>query len=888
MSENKPVKQISARYMNFFIGVTICLISVILIMNVGYPARVIAFPFFYAFGIMSYGVYLLLYAVGLSYLFRGKGIKVKINARFFGGLFIFLFGILLSTLIVCKTLPDANYYQTYKDLVFKTKSLEVDGYLYEGYWKEPFINMFNQIFPFGGGLAGYFIIGILPASMRSSLAWVIAIVSAILGIFLIFAKNIFALVKKYTGKKKAEKKSEEKNTREPSYMEPQPFHSNDREIIRQASQVDGGYQSEIRPVGIPMPTSSPANYNQRNLNQPAQNSDMYSSMYNGRDASFVPARFIRHNPEMDANLTNQQVNQPVVEQQPVIEMTPEQALIEKNKESTRNEQLTLDFNAKQEFNQELLTAEPEFAPVENKPKEVAPQPAPQVIAPAPAQPVKKERVKWIPPSVALLEDLETAEAADRNNAVAEERKAMINQTFESFGVRATCVDYIVGPSVTNFRIQYENNVKVKDVANLVQDISRNLGGIPARFQSMVRGTQYSGIEVSNAVITPVAFKEVYEALPDAKKKPLAVAFGKHIDGSICWANISDFPHALVSGTTGSGKSVFIQSIICTLIMRNSPDDLKLVLVDPKQVEMASYRDIPHLLCPVISDMQKAKVMIDKLVQEMNDRYSIFEENLVRSITEYNELAEEEGKDKMPYIVLFIDEYADLVQTFKDVATPVVRIAQKARACGIHMFISTQRPSTDVLSGVVKGNLPTRIALKVGSPTDSVTILGEGGAEKLLGKGDMLVQAAVIDTELVRVQSCFIQNKEIRHIIGYLKEHYTVDYDPKFLNLEEEAKVAGKELVEGPAFNYNSEDDEEAKYQSVKEWVMSNKYMSMSKIQRDCSVGFNRAGRFFKRLQDEGVIATEVEGNKGCPVLTNDAFYDNDSNNVVTSDEQSSF
>ena len=288
-------------------------------------------------------------------------------------------------------------------------------------------------------------------------------------------------------------------------------------------------------------------------------------------------------------------------------------------------------------------------------------------------------------------------------------------------------------------------------------------------------------------------------------------------------------------------------------------------------------------------MKKAKVMIDKLVKEMNDRYSIFEENLVRSISEYNELAEEEGKDKMPYIVMFIDEYADLIQTYKEVATPVVQIAQKARACGIHMFIATQRPSTDVVSGVIKGNLPTRIALKMANATDSITIVGEGGAEKLLGKGDMLIQAAILGPELYRMQSCFIQNKEIRHIIGYLKEHYPVDYDPRFLNLVEEAEQSGKEMVEGPAFNGNSsEDDEEAKYKSVKEWVMQQKYMSMSKIQRDCSVGFNRAGRFFKRLQDEGVIATETEGNKGCPVLLNDDFYDNDDNNVVTSAEQSSF
>ena len=883
MSEKKAPKKINPRTVSFFIGVTICLFSVILIMNVGYFARFFALPFFYAFGLVSYAVYLLFYAIGLSYLFRGKGLKFKFTARFFGGVFVFLSLVLIATLIQCKSaMPTKGFVSEYNHLVFDER--EITGYanVYKGYWKENFINMFGPS-PFGGGIFGYMILGIMPSNLQSGLGWAIAIISAILGVFLIFLKNIIGLVKKSKGSESKQKKTEAQQS---SISISSNYRSNEREVIRNASRIDEGSSSDVRSLGAST-AHEPVNYNQRMNNQPINN--VYAQqLYTGESAVFVPARFVRQGASpMEVN-PQPQIQQPV-QPQP---QTPEQALIQANQESTRYEQMSINFDEKPQLNEELLTAKPEFAPVENKPKPaepviVIPRPAPE-IAPAPIQPIKKPRVKWIPPSVALLEDLETAEAAGKNNAVAEERKLMINQTFESFGVRATCVDYIVGPSVTNFRIQYENNVKVKDVANLVQDISRNLGGIPARFQSMVRGTQYSGIEVSNAVITPVAFKEVYEALPDSKKNPLAVAFGKHIDGTICWANISDFPHALVSGTTGSGKSVFIQSIICTLIMRNSPDDLKLVLVDPKQVEMAAYRDIPHLLCPVISDMQKAKVMIDKLVQEMNDRYAIFEENLVRSITEYNELAEEEGKDRMPYIVLFIDEYADLVQTFKDVATPVVRIAQKARACGIHMFISTQRPSTDVLSGVVKGNLPTRVALKVGSPTDSVTILGEGGAEKLLGKGDMLVQAAVIDTELVRVQSCFIQNKEIRHIIGYLKEHYTVDYDPKFMNLEEEAKEAGKELVEGPAFNYNSEDDEESKYKSVKEWVLSNKYMSMSRIQRECGVGFNRAGRFFKRLQDEGVVALETEGNKGCPVLTNDDFYQNDSDNVVTSAEQSSF
>ena len=874
MAEKKKISQrINERTIAFFIGVTICLFSVILIMNVGAPARLFALPFLYLFGVVSYVFYILLYALGLSFLFRGKGIKLKLNSRFFGGLLIFVGLLVLATLIQCKNnLPDGNFVSTYNNLMFNTP-LEGDPTTGAKYWKAGFINLFQRN-PFGGGLLGYMIIGILPAKLKVGLGWTIVILLLVFGLFLILLKNIVSLIKK----NKKPKENKERNEIQTSFSS-NSYRSNEREIIKGASQLDKSYPNDLR---TPNNNPSPVEYN-RNAN-PSPIS--YPAGSFAGDSSFVPARFIRHVPgHMEQAPINPQPQ--IIKEEPMV-MTGEQAILEENKISTRNEQLTLDFNAHPQYNEELLTAKPEFAPIENKPAPapVAPnnitQNIPQQVNNQPVvNNIPKPRVKWIPPSTALLEDLQTSEAADRNNSVAEERKAMINQTFESYGVRATCVDYIVGPSVTNFRIQYDVNVKTKDVFNLVDDICRNLGGIPARFQKTVEGTQYSGIEVSNAVITPVAFKEVFEALPDAKKKPLAVAFGKNIDGSICVADIADFPHALVSGTTGSGKSVFIQSVICTLIMRNSPDDLKLVLVDPKQVEMASYRDIPHLLCPVISDMKKAKMMIDKLVQEMNERYSIFEENLCRSITEYNELAEEEGKNKMPYIVMFIDEYADLVQTYKEVATPVVQIAQKARACGIHMFIATQRPSTDVISGVIKGNLPTRVALKVANATDSITIINEGGAEKLLGKGDMLVMSPILGAEPRRAQSCFIQNKEIRHIIGYLKEHYPVNYDPKFLNLEEEAKEAGKEFVDGPSFNYSSEDDEEAKYNSIKEWVMSYKYMSMSRIQRECNVGFNRAGRFFKRLQEEGIVATETEGNKGCPVLVNE---DSDDDNVVTSGE----
>jgi S-DNA-T family DNA segregation ATPase FtsK/SpoIIIE len=429
---------------------------------------------------------------------------------------------------------------------------------------------------------------------------------------------------------------------------------------------------------------------------------------------------------------------------------------------------------------------------------------------------------------------------------------------------------------------------VRNVSNLLPDLNVRLNGVDALFEGRVEGQRYSGLEVANAKITSVPFKEVYEALPDAKKKPLNVAFGKNIDGRIISADFNDFPHILVAGTTGSGKSVFTHSVICTLIMRNSPENLKLVLIDPKKVEMSKYRDIPHLLCPIINDPQVAKLTLDKLAEEMNRRYDVLENSGCSDIKQYNELRQDQPNlEPMPFIVIFIDEYADIVDTCKEVKQPVVSIAQKARACGIHMLIATQRPSTNVIDGVIKGNLPTRVALAVAMQVDSVTILGEGGAEKLLGRGDMLVQSPLISrTGRVRLQSCYIQNKEILRIVGYLKEHYEVNYDPNFCNLLENAQKAAADVIGSPEFLASQENSEEEKYQSVKEWVMANEYMSMSRIQRECSVGFNRAGRFFKRLQDEGIVDTETEGNKGCPVLVHDKFYDgsSDSDVAVSSDQ----
>ena len=874
MPEKKPVRKIGKRYFTFFGGIAFCLFSVILILNGMYVARAIAFPFAYMFGLGSYVIYILIYSYGLCLFFREKGFKIRPNNYFFGGLFIFIAILIISTLIVVangEPLMLNNYVSQYQAVMDN-----IEG---SGYWKATFVNLF-QGNKFGGGFAGYFFVAALSAPLngKPALAWVVAVLVALLGIFLIFLPQF----KKIIGVNKGAKKTKApKERREERAITTRRVENIDN--ISSASTLDDA-NNEPSPIYAPQ-INKQANFDEREEINPALENSGNNNAF-GMSTNFVPARFGKFMPK----------TAPVVEKQEVVEptpLTPEQAIMEANRESTINEQMQLNFEEKPQVNMELAGRRPEFVePVQANPIPQPfgqPAPAPAPVQPAP-QPVVKKPIKWIPPSGELLENLEIQDALDENNRVAEERTLLINQTFEDFGVGATVNSFVVGPSVTRYNIEYGSSVSVRSVQQLIQDINVRLNGVDALFSPRVEGQRYSGLEVGNAKITPVPFKEVYEGLPDPKKHPLEVAFGKNIDGVIKTANFADFPHILVAGTTGSGKSVFTHSLICTLIMRNSPENLRLVLIDPKKVEMSKYKDIPHLLCPIINDAEVAKLTMDKLAEEMNRRYDILVNSGCSDIKQYAEArAEDSSLEPMPYIVVFIDEFADLVDTCKEIKAPVVSIAQKARACGIHMLIATQRPSTNVITGVIKGNLPTRVALAVASQVDSVTILGEGGAEKLLGRGDMLAQSPILSrTGRVRLQSCFIQNKEILRIVGYLREHYEPNYDPNFCNLLEAAKqAAAQEVLGSPEFQASLDNSEEEKYQSVKEWVMANEYMSMSRIQRECSVGFNRAGRFFKRLQDEGIVDTETEGNKGCPVLVHEKFYEGSTEtDVPVSSDQS--
>lgn len=468
------------------------------------------------------------------------------------------------------------------------------------------------------------------------------------------------------------------------------------------------------------------------------------------------------------------------------------------------------------------------------------------------------------PPLNLLDLHEGSDDEKANEQSCQDRMNLINTIFEQLNVGARAVGYTVGPSVTRFDIQTNTNVSVNVIERYVKDLSIRLGGIPVRFESIVFGKATSGLEIPNEIRTNVGLRESIEALPTGEKYLRNIPFGKDISGKLVQANMQDFPHLLVSGTTGSGKSIFVHCCIMTLLMRNTPDEVKFVLIDPKKVEMSYYKDIPHLLCPSISDPRKALVALRKLVDEMERRYNLFEANLVRDIGSFNRIAKEKGLQPLPVIMVFVDEYADLSEACKEIREPVVRIAQKARSAGIHLCIATQRPSVNVIDGVIKANISTHVALMVASSVDSVTIIGEAGAEQLLGHGDMLIECPLISRAgKPRVQGCFVDTPEISRVCDYLRNTYGPSYDPEFLDLEEHNEQPAS--FDEPKVVIDKSASEDELYEQIKEDVTSLEFCSISYIQRTYGVGFPKAGRLFNKLLKDGYVSHDHDA-RGSKVL----------------------
>ena len=465
-------------------------------------------------------------------------------------------------------------------------------------------------------------------------------------------------------------------------------------------------------------------------------------------------------------------------------------------------------------------------------------------------------------------DLLTPSVKNKKNG--EEAFVKLNQeklerVLNDFEIKGKVVQIHIGPAVTEYEITVPSGTKVSRIVSINKEIALAMAAKEVRIQAPIPGKNTIGIEIPNKEISPVGFREVLEATwQNNGANKILVALGKDIMGTSILADLSKMPHLLVAGSTGSGKSVCINTIICSILMRYKPNEVKLVLVDPKKVELSNYNGIPHLLCPVVSDPKKASVVLQKVVAEMEKRYDLFAEKEFKNIAGYNEWVDKENKkktenriSKMPYIVVIIDELADLMLVAsKEVQDSIMRITQMARAAGIHLIVATQRPSTDIITGVIKNNIPSRIAFSVSSAIDSRTILDSSGAESLLGKGDMLY-LPMGESHTTRIQGCFISDSEINKLIEYCKTQSNAKYDETFTNEDNHSSSSG-------SANSDAGDDDPM-YNEVVEFAIETGKISASLIQRRFRFGYNRAARMIDLLEARGIVGPQ-NGSKPREVL----------------------
>ena len=470
-----------------------------------------------------------------------------------------------------------------------------------------------------------------------------------------------------------------------------------------------------------------------------------------------------------------------------------------------------------------------------------------------------------PPMGLLIKPKIKKEAIKANQDSIKENVTELEKVIRDFGVEGKVVAANIGPSVTQYELEIKSGTRLSKITALNKEIALELGARDVRIQAPIPGKKTVGIELPNKSIMSVSIREILEAVPKSKdNSKLLVALGKSIMGNPIWCEIDKTPHLLVAGSTGSGKSVCINSMITSILMRTKPDEVKLVLVDPKKVELSMYNGVPHLLTPVVTDPKKANIVLQKIVKIMEDRYDLFEGSKTKNIAGYNayvdkkneSLPDDEKINRLPYIVVIIDELADLMLVAaKEVEDSIMRITQMARAAGIHLIVATQRPSTDVITGVVKANIPSRISFAVSSSIDSRTILDMSGAEKLLGKGDMLFlpQGESIPT---RVQGTFVSDDEIKAVVDYTVSQQKAMYDTSLTVSDEDR---------GATTMTEDDDYEEPLYNEIREFVIMQGKASASLLQRRFRLGYNRAARCIDLLEERGIVGP-ANGSKPREVL----------------------
>ena len=449
---------------------------------------------------------------------------------------------------------------------------------------------------------------------------------------------------------------------------------------------------------------------------------------------------------------------------------------------------------------------------------------------------------------------------------------LLEQVLTDFDIHGKVVAAHVGPTVTQYELELKSGTKVNKILSLNKEIALALAAKDVRIQAPIPGKNTIGIDIPNKVTTPVSLREVLASVSkDKEDSKLLAVLGKDIMGNPRWMEVNKTPHLLIAGATGSGKSVCVNSVITSILMRAKPDEVKLVMIDPKKVELSMYNGAPHLLAPVVNDPKKASIVLKKIVEEMEHRYDLLSESSTKNIEGYNRLMEKKiasgdiSAKKLPYIVVLIDELADLMLVAaKEVEDSIMRITQMARAAGIHLIVATQRPSTDVITGVVKANIPSRIAFTVSSSIDSRTILDMTGAEKLIGKGDMLFLPMGEGTP-TRIQGAFVSEEEVQRVVDYTIKQQKAKYDENFTNLTSAAQGSS-------SASYDAKDDkyDDPLYNEIVDFVIKSGKTSASLLQRKYRLGYNRAARMIDLLEERGIVGPP-NGSKPREVLVK---YDN--------------
>ncbi len=532
----------------------------------------------------------------------------------------------------------------------------------------------------------------------------------------------------------------------------------------------------------------------------------------------------------------------------------------KNIEPSVSESKLYDYEEHKDFNEApredkiVITSMDELKNIKETPKENLETP----------QKTYEVNSSYTLPPLSLLDDVKETKKVNSNNFI-RSNKENLERVLNDFQIKGQVVEIHIGPAVTQFEVRVPSGTKVSRISGINKEIALALAAKDVRIQAPIPGKSTIGIEIPNPSISMVKFKEVL-SYQGKDKGNILVALGKDIMGQPRLADLSKMPHLLIAGSTGSGKSVCTNTIICSILMRYKPDEVKLMLVDPKKVELSNYNGIPHLLCPVVSDPKKASVALQKLVTEMERRYDLFSEKNVKNIAGYNDWVDRENKNSdtkiphMTYVVAIIDELADLMLVAsKEVEDSIMRITQMARAAGIHLIVATQRPSTDVITGVVKANIPSRIAFAVASNIDSRTILDSSGAEKLLGKGDMLY-LPMGENVPTRIQGCFIDDAEIGRIIEHVCKQQAAHYDSSMENLE--VNQSGNGIHGLPD---EKEEFDDPLYNEIVEFAIQTGKVSTSLLQRRFRLGYNRAARVVDLLEERGIVGP-ANGSKPREVL----------------------